>query len=389
MNTNDAWKNHPIDAWWQTVPGIDTHSFLVYSAFYDKRDIKDPVIRVIGITRKTNSESVKCRLYGNNTGLYSPFVDITAEIVIVPLQQIRSIKYHDCHVLCHLNLIPEISSESVPESVSIISLSMGTPNKKREKNKQKLGRNKRKLEHNLKTDKLINRLPVINAKNDSTRTFRKNLGMCIKPLHSNYNKIIELITFFEFNKILGISKFTVYTESVSDGVKCVLDYYETQGNLVLEWNLPSRIAINRDIYHRAALSALNDCIYRNMNEFDYLVQIDVDEFIIPRMQESIPEMLMYLEKHVDHIKGEELSYEQKIAHNLINISSEDQQIHNPKQLMLRNNPSWANPNLVSSYNFQNAYFYLGFGEIVIIYYKMQVVSFRFLYLNEVTKYFEN
>jgi hypothetical protein len=35
-------------------------------------------------------------------------------------------------------------------------------------------------------------------------------------------------------------------------------------------------------------AALNDCLYRNMNTFKYLMLIDFDEFIIPHQAEPNP-----------------------------------------------------------------------------------------------------
>ena len=43
-------------------------------------------------------------------------------------------------------------------------------------------------------------------------------------------------------------------------------------------------------------AALNDCLYRNMNDFRYLMLIDFDEFIIPHLNDSLPEMLQFLDQ---------------------------------------------------------------------------------------------
>ena len=376
---NDTRYMQGLDAHWQTVQGITTHKFLVYSAYYDMRNKEDPVIRVIGVTRKKDSEKVMCRLYyyRNELDLNESYVDINAEIVIVPLPFIRNSYYHDCHVLCHLNLIKSL--DFVPDFVSIISLASVHSQQKNEllkdntiSNKQKYAEektkdeSKNKLEENLVRahKEITNRLPVINSRNGGTGTFQVNsddVGVCVKPIHHFYNQTLELITFIELNKILGVTKLTIYNESVSDDVACVLKYYIEQENLVsiMQWDLPSKIEIgtkpgDETIFHRAALSALNDCIYRNMNNFHYLMQIDLDEFIIPHMHDTIPEMLKYID--ASYIKGDAFSYEQQIAHNLLKINKKSE------PLMLRNNPNRDNPNLTSSYNFKNAYFYLQFGK---------------------------
>ena len=62
-----------IDARWQNVEGIKNHKFFVYSAYYDARDTKKPVVRVIGVTRTKRSNKVMCRLYFDNKKIDSHF----------------------------------------------------------------------------------------------------------------------------------------------------------------------------------------------------------------------------------------------------------------------------------------------------------------------------
>ena len=66
-----------------------------------------------------------------------------------------------------------------------------------------------------------------------------------------------------------------------------------------------------------------------MNDFRYLMLIDFDEFIIPHMNETIPDMLEYL---------------------------------NSNRVLTKNGRKLNHPKLTSSYSFQNAFFYLQFGK---------------------------
>ena len=68
----------------------------------------------------------------------------------------------------------------------------------------------------------------MNSQNGGTGTnaaTKNELGLCVKPIHTNYNNWREMISFIELNKILGVSKITVYNESMSDSISCVLNYY--------------------------------------------------------------------------------------------------------------------------------------------------------------------
>jgi len=62
---------------------------------------------------------------------------------------------------------------------------------------------------------------VINARTVGTGNFsarNAEVGVCIKPLWSKYSKTLEIIEFIELNKLLGVSKFFFYNESISDEV---------------------------------------------------------------------------------------------------------------------------------------------------------------------------
>ena len=54
------------------------------------------------------------------------------------------------------------------------------------------------------------------------------------------------------------------------------------------WNLPFT---EKEIYYHGELGALNECNYRNMNNFNYLMMIDMDELIVPHSDDTIPAML--------------------------------------------------------------------------------------------------
>ena len=182
--------SHGIDAHWQEVHGILSHRFLVYSAYYDKRDTLKPVIKVIGITRGNfanwlPSQGVICRLYFEEGGKFKTFVDVKAQISLLG-ETPHNEFYTECDVLCPLK------GTEVPESVSIIPSSSTAF-------------------HFIAQSQIKNRLPVINARNGGTGTLgaeNTEVGVCVKPLWST--KTIELIEFIELNKLLGASKLFIY-----------------------------------------------------------------------------------------------------------------------------------------------------------------------------------
>lgn len=107
-------------------------------------------------------------------------------------------------------------------------------------------------------------------------------------------------------------------------MSCVLRHYIQEGGVnVLPWNL--NLVSQREIRTEGLFAALNDCLYRNMNDFKYLMLIDFDEFIIPHTNETLPDMLKYLEQQKVVLAGRRVSSRK-----------------------------------TSSYSFQNSFFYLQF-----------------------------
>ena len=347
----DANLKQGMDARWQPVEGIKNHKFFVYSAYYDTRDNKNPVVRVVGVTRTKRSDKVMCRMYFNKTengiqnskngkhssdkltynisssnkNSHQSFFDVPASISII--RENWNLKYSACFVICPLKAHTTSSNSKeklVPDSISILPITSSDL-------------------------KVTNRLPVINSQNGGTGTYQVNktdVGVCVKPIHFYYNKTLELIEFIELNKLLGVTKFTFYNHTMSDEVQCVLEYYKNEEDLVsvMSWDL--KVDSQTEIRTEGLFAALNDCLYRNMNDFHYLMLIDFDEFVIPHMNDSIPDMLEYL---------------------------------NSNSVVTKNGRKLAHPKLTSSYSFQNAFFYLQFGMFyMIIYTHLNFISYFFL-----------
>jgi len=90
---------------------------------------------------------------------------------------------------------------------------------------------------------------------------------------------------------------------------------------VLPWQLD--MTSQKEIRTEGLFAALNDCLYRNMNKFKYLVMIDLDELIVPYKQDTLTGLIADLSSKTMVQAGKNLP-----------------------------------PSQVSSYSFQNAFFYL-------------------------------
>ncbi|XP_059176145.1 uncharacterized protein LOC131955868 isoform X2 [Physella acuta] len=116
-----------------------------------------------------------------------------------------------------------------------------------------------------------------------------SVGLCLKVSYGKLDpeKVLE---WFEYSKLMGVTKvFTYYFDVDPPGMK-VLRYYNTTGflDLVLIHPAKSKNGKDRGFRHPRyseqafvdEVMGVNDCKHR-MSNYDYVIVMDVDEFIVP------------------------------------------------------------------------------------------------------------
>uniref|UniRef100_A0A0K8SU52 Glycosyltransferase family 92 protein n=1 Tax=Lygus hesperus TaxID=30085 RepID=A0A0K8SU52_LYGHE len=246
------------DGFWQSVAGT-RFKFFVFSAYYDGRGAR--MVRVMGATKTRGPDRVWCVLW------YQSFNSTTTLTVPAKVKVIRenwNLKYSACFILC-----PLASNMSVPHSVSIMSRAVLSPS------------NRLFVNHAFEA-----------AKAHPTPQSSK-IGVCVKPLHFNYNQTLQLIEFIELNSLLGMDHITFYNDSISSTTDCVLKHYMSEGRVtVLRWKLD--MVSQREIRTEGLFAALNDCLYRSMYDFGYVALIDLDEIVMPKHNDTIQQFIEWM-----------------------------------------------------------------------------------------------
>lgn len=243
--------------------------FFVYSAYFDDRiaggsgNRKSPgLIRVIGATKTKSPERVWCRLWYSDQNLTSS-TTVPAKVKVI--RENWNLKYSACFVICP---IPKDSptKDKIPETVSIVAKLRASPSNRI----------------------LVQNRPLARSVN------KNNLAICVKPLHYDYNRVLQLVEFIELYRLLGATHVTLYNDTVGPDAGCVLRYYERKGYVtVLPWHHLDMIS-QREIRTEGLFAALNDCLYRSMYTFEYVALVDLDEFIIPRHDNTIIELIRWM-----------------------------------------------------------------------------------------------
>lgn len=109
-------------------------------------------------------------------------------------------------------------------------------------------------------------------------THRKKLGVCAYV--SNYNTINEVKSWVAYYKMVGVDHVILYTAIELRNMKQALSKYIDSG--FLRW-YGFYWPLNRyyKSYQRSIQRAqINSCYYRHRHEFEYLLMVDVDEYLL-------------------------------------------------------------------------------------------------------------
>ncbi|XP_049869353.1 uncharacterized protein LOC126369103 [Pectinophora gossypiella] len=113
-----------------------------------------------------------------------------------------------------------------------------------------------------------------------------------------------MVEWIEMNRMLGVSHFYMYNDSMSEELGCILSHYQQQGLItLLPWDIPISIGDRKVVRIRGQFLAFNDCIYRAMTRARWLMIIDTDELVIPRQERQLTTLLDSLVKNYSRADG--------------------------------------------------------------------------------------
>ncbi|CAG2064319.1 unnamed protein product [Timema podura] len=102
-----------------------------------------------------------------------------------------------------------------------------------------------------------------------------------------------MLEFLELYGILGVHHFTLYNHTLGPEVGCILQDYVSRGVVtLLPWKL--NMASQKEIRTEGLFAALNDCLYRSMYRYSHAALVDLDEYIVPRHNDTLPELIKWL-----------------------------------------------------------------------------------------------
>ncbi|NXU53092.1 GALT1 galactosyltransferase, partial [Turnix velox] len=149
-------------------------------------------------------------------------------------------------------------------------------------------------------------LPLFEIRNRKAETFSVDFTVCISAMFGNYNNVLQFIQSVEMYKILGVQKVMIYKNNCSHLMEKVLKFYIEEGTVeIIPWPIDSHLKVSsqwhfsmdaKDIGYYGQITALNDCVYRNMQRSRFVVLTDADEIILPLKHPDWKTMMSSLQK---------------------------------------------------------------------------------------------
>ncbi|XP_013778292.1 beta-1,4-galactosyltransferase galt-1-like [Limulus polyphemus] len=133
----------------------------------------------------------------------------------------------------------------------------------------------------------------IGHKNNFSETQNK-MAACARPFFGPFNDTLALAEFVAVYSIIGVNHFTFYNYQISNETKLFISSLQKQGLQIelLPWSLPKSVITKTWAFGQ--LASTQDCIYRNMFDYKYVVLVDMDEFIFPQNHRTLQEMITSL-----------------------------------------------------------------------------------------------
>ena len=246
-------------------------TFYLYGAYHDNRKAAgQPSIRVIAMVDRLEIKvETRCLLW----------YDMDKDPIVVPVVEYEYIYKRTWSYYRPQYLQPYLMACKLP-SASVVK-ALGVPPDMVPVSVSLVEKTREAASNNLRV-------------NNNVPDKRGGFAVCVKGLDFTDELLsVRLIEWIELLAVLGVEKIILYEFELHPTVSSVLHYYEEVGQVeILPISLPgdqpnipelrrSYLKTNLGSKKLAEMVPYNDCLYRNLNSYDYVAILDIDEVIMP------------------------------------------------------------------------------------------------------------
>lgn len=246
-------------------------TFYFLNAFYDIRSSLEtsPTVRIVSMINRLSPPKVFCQIWFHNSSISVRTVATYHYIWFERWGNHRDEYLQPYLINCPLYKKKTTKSSLQPRFVSI---------------------------YQSKCSNLTNQLEIdSNYFSQLNDKVKKKFSVCVKALDFPSDDLsFRLIEWIELIRLLGGTKITFYQFDVQSNIDKVLKYYQNESfvdvhRLTLPGRQPNLHSIRRNYFRERVTTRrqheiipYNDCFYRNLYEFEFVLLIDIDEIILPK-----------------------------------------------------------------------------------------------------------
>ena len=258
-----------LNTYWQYFRSSDG-IFYLYHAYYDIRRATQthPTIRILAMINRLSPINLSCQVWFHNSSVSIQTKASYRHIWNKNWENNRNFIFQPYLIDCPLERRIFMQQSLHPKYVSIFE------------NKCAKLRNLLRIDDNY----------FYHIKHGKKSSF----AVCVKGLDfPTEDKSLPLIEWIELLKLLGVSRISFYQYEIHPNISTVLNFYQKEHLVSLETiSLPGPSSnlhsLRRTIFQEKKnvrrqheVIPYNDCFYRNMYQYNYIVLLDIDEIILP------------------------------------------------------------------------------------------------------------
>ena len=124
-----------------------------------------------------------------------------------------------------------------------------------------------------------------------SRKANRTFTICLRPIHFRDTAAYDIVEWVEYYRLMGVDYFMIYNFTSDPLTDKILNYYVNSGIMeVVQWHVPNHViptihyydlAKHKELYSSGQFAMLNDFLYRVYWSTEYVINVDLDEFIVP------------------------------------------------------------------------------------------------------------
>lgn len=261
---------------WQVFRAANGEVAYLLGAYYDNRPIlAEPVVRVISYYNAVKpATEIWCRLWFRND-------DGTLRLVMQKTTQFNLLWSDWWHKIEEKEFVGQLVTCPIPSAEKKPPFAVSLADTECEKARNNLMVRYELPQNGVKKDFLI----------------------CVKHMDFPFDDMsARLVEFFETNFLFGVDKIVVYSHQEHPKMTRVLNYYEDLGKVdYIPVSVPAGIPNEPFLRHLRMKNTMtsiilesveyNDCFYRHIHQYNYVMLLDTDEIFVPLKASNYSEML--------------------------------------------------------------------------------------------------